>query len=657
MTDTTTRPYRGKVLWVDLESGACREEIIPEEVYRQYLSGLGLAAYLLYRDLPPGVDALGPANILGFVSGLLTGTGSLFTGRWMAVAKSPLTGTWGESNCGGRLSPAIKQCGYDGIFFTGSSPEPVLLVVDADGPRLEPAGDLWGCDTIETETALLARYAGGPKPAVACIGPAGERQSLISGISHDFGRFAARAGLGAVMGSKRLKALVLAGARPIAAADPATIKRLSKRCSRYYLTSWPLPPARFLPYLGTLVSKFPLGFPLDGLIEVAVFKRWGTAGTYGMAVEWGDAPIKNWAGSNEDYPVKMARGVDPEQIFQQEERKYFCYSCPLGCGGICKYGPEGREIHKPEYETLMAFGGLQLNNDLETLFEINDRLNRAGMDSISAGGTIAFAMECYEKGLLTEADTGGLALRWGDAQVALTLVEQMIAREGFGALLADGVKRAAAQLGERAAEAAIHAGGQELAFHDPRLDPGFALHASVEPNPGRHTAGAQVYYEMYRLWTRCPELPRPKLLYRKRSKYTSSPEMAAQAVAASCYTQLYNAAGLCMFGAFLGVDRLPVFEWLNAALGWELPPEAYMQIGKRIQTLRQLFNLREGVDPTALRANPRVLGIPPLREGANKGRTIALDQMIRDYYAAIGWDPETGVPLPETVQALGLREK
>jgi aldehyde:ferredoxin oxidoreductase len=649
-----TKPYRSKVLWVDLTNGTFRIETIPEEIYRTYLSGAGLAAYLLYRDLQACADPLGPENILGFVSGMLTGTGSLFTGRWMAVAKSPLTDTWGEANCGGRFSPAIKQCGYDGIFFTGISPRPVYLYVDNAGPRLVEASDLWGQETGATEETLLRRSPKGQKPAVACIGPAGEKLSLIAGICHDLGRCAARAGLGAVMGSKRLKAVVLAGSWPIGCADPVSMERLSRRCASYYQRRLPMPGSKVLPYLGAFVNKFPLGFPIDGLIEVLVFKKWGTVGTYQMSVEWGDAPIKNWAGSNRDYTIQTSAGVDPGKVLEMEERKYACYACPLSCGGICKFGPQGRETHKPEYETLMGFGGLQLINDLETLFEIHDRLNRAGMDSISAAGTIAYALECYENGIITKEDSGGIDLRWGQANATLEFLDKMIAREGIGDLFADGVKKACERLGGGGSEGAIHAGGQEPAFHDPRLDPGFALHASVEPAPGRHTTGAQIYYEMYRLWKRCKNLPRPPRLYSKQSRYHTSPVMAQKAVAISCYTQLYNAAGLCFFGALLGADRLGFFEGLNAALGWELKPEEYLEIGRRIQTLRQMFNLRQGVDPKSTHISPRLLGLPPQQAGANKGRSIALDGMIHDYYQAIGWDPETGIPLKESMAALGL---
>jgi aldehyde:ferredoxin oxidoreductase len=648
-----SKPYRGKILWVDLSSGTCCDETVPDNIYEQFLSGLGLAAAVLYPRIPAGADPLGPQNTLGFVSGLLTGTGSLFTGRWMAVGKSPLTGTWGDANCGGYFSPAIKQCGYDGIFFSGISPQPVSLVVDAAGARLCDASDLWGKDTVETEAALLAQYTNGHKPAVACIGPAGERLSLISGISHDFGRMAARSGLGAVMGSKRLKAVVLGGVHPIQCADMPAMRRLSDRCGRFFRFKYSAPPAGWLPAMGGLMRDLPLAVSLDGLISMMLFQKWGTGGMNQMSVAWGDAPVKNWAGSNRHFSARQTASLNPDRVIDREMRKYHCYSCPLGCGGICSFN--GGETHKPEYETVMAFGSLLLHNDLEMIFEINERLNRAGMDSISAGGTVAFALECFERGIFTAHDTQGVNLTWGDPQAILWLVDKMIAREGLGDLLADGACRAAARLdGHYDGQSAIHAGGQEIAMHDPRLDPGYGLHASVEPTPGRHTTGAQTYYDMYRLWTRVKGLPRPALFSSKAEKFRSGKKLIDAAVATSCYTQLYNGAGLCMFGAFLGADRLPIFEWLNAATGWQRTPQEYMEIGRRIQTLRQMFNIRQGIDPRSLKISRRAVGLPPQTEGANRGRTVELDEMMYDYWRAIGWDENSGIPLPETIEALGL---
>ncbi|MBE0698326.1 MAG: aldehyde ferredoxin oxidoreductase C-terminal domain-containing protein, partial [Anaerolineaceae bacterium] len=326
-----------------------------------------------------------------------------------------------------------------------------------------------------------------------------------------------------------------------------------------------------------------------------------------------------------------------------------------------------KESHKPEYETVLAWGGLLLNEDLDSIFAINDRLNRAGMDSISTGGTVAFAIECAEQGLLTAEDLDGLDLGWSKSKSIQVLLERMIAREGIGNLLADGSKKAADRLNTRAKtnptimtkpdaeKFAVQAGGQELAMHDGRNDPGFTLHAVVEPMPGRHTNGSQLYYEMFQLWTRIPGLPKAKKLYLKSDKYTASLEQAAAAVACSRFSQVMNGAGLCLFGAFIGVNRLPAFEWLNAASGWDLQPADYMQIGARIQALKQLFNAREGL---SLRhtINPRAVGTPPLKSGANRGRSLDLDRMVRNYWLVSGWDPENGMPLPDTINTLGLRE-
>ncbi|MDX9864657.1 MAG: aldehyde ferredoxin oxidoreductase C-terminal domain-containing protein, partial [Anaerolineaceae bacterium] len=255
------------------------------------------------------------------------------------------------------------------------------------------------------------------------------------------------------------------------------------------------------------------------------------------------------------------------------------------------------------------------------------------------------------------ADTDGMLLPWGNSEAILWLVDKMIQREGIGDLRAAGAARAASRLGGgHVGQSAIHAGGQELAMHDPRLDPGYGLHASVEPTPGRHTTGAQTYYEMYRLWKRVPGLPRPALLSSKAKKFRSGKDVIASAVATSCYTQLFNGAGLCMFGAMLGADRLPIFEWLNAATGWQRTPQEYMEVGRRIQTLRQMFNIKQGIDPRSLKASRRAIGLPPQTEGGNRGRTVALNEMMRDYWRAIGWDENTGVPLEETIEALELKK-
>ena len=655
------RGYMGKILWVDLTQGKLKEEVLEEDVYERFLSGMGLAAYILYQTIPPMADPLGPDNILGFVPGLLTGTGSLFTGRWMAVGKSPLTGTWGEANCGGTFAPAIKQCGYDGIFFKGISEKPVYLYADHAKAELRDASGLWGRDTFET-IEILTENTNGKKPSVACIGPAGERRSLISGIVNDQGRMAARSGLGAVMGSKNLKAVVLAGSKRIIPHDRKEMHRLSKNCNQWVQflkiphCSWISNfLSRISKFLGVFMGFSPLQMRMDGILYKSLLQKWGTTGTNLVSIKMGDSPIKNWKGSSRDLGPKWLESVDPDLLQKSVHVKYHCYSCPLGCGSILETNGQ-HSLCKPEYETVLSLGGLLMNQNMESIILINDLLTRAGMDTISAGGTAAFAIECFEKGILTSADTGGLELKWGNTRDLIQLFEQMIARQGFGDRLANGSKIVAVHLGMNSIQYAIQAGGQELPMHDGRRDPGFALHSTVEAAPGKHSMGSQLYYEMFKLWEKLKDLPKVRMFYLKSSKYKANKAKTVSAVACSCYTQLFNSAGLCMFGAFLGASRLNFFEWLNAATGWEKTPEEYMEIGKRIQTLKQAFNILHGVDPRALKVSERAIGNPPLEEGPNEGRKIPLDQMMMDYWEEIGWNPETGKPTRITLERLGLMQ-
>lgn len=644
--------YMGKILTVDLTVGDIKEEIIPDDVYEKYLSGMGLAAYILYNRIPSGADPLGPDNILGFVSGLLTGTGSLFAGRWMVVGKSPLTGGWGDANCGGNFSPAIKRCGYDGIFFKGISDKPVYLYIEKGKAQLRDASHVWGRDTVEAEKMLLEETAGNSR--VALIGPSGEKLSLISGISNDGGRMAARSGLGAVMGSKKLKALVLKGARRIPVHNREGIKKLSQKCNKWVQFQPPFIPGSMTSYVGALMRVMPTVLAQDGMLYKILLRKWGTVSLNQMSIEMGDSPIKNWKGSNEDFGPKKSVTTNPDVFTDREMMKYHCYSCPLGCGGICSMTGKYSETHKPEYETVLALGGLCMNEDVDSLFYLNEALNRAGMDTISAGATAAFAIECYEEGILTKKDTDGLELTWGNAGAIIALIDKMISREGIGDILADGSRIAARKIGKGSERFVVHAGGQEPAMHDSRNDPGFALHYSVEPTPGRHTIGSGLYYEMFQLWKKIKGLPKVGPLYFKGSKYVVDEEKAVKAAACSKFVNVLNGAGLCLFGSFLGAKRIPTFDWLNAATGWNKTPEEYMGIGERVQTLRQAFNIKHGIEPKDFKISDRAVGKPPLSGGANKGRTVDIDKMMEGYWGQFGWDTSTGKPGAECMEKLGI---
>jgi aldehyde:ferredoxin oxidoreductase len=649
--------YLGKILLVDLGAGKIEEKAVPDVVYEEYLSGIGLAAYYLYRMIPAGADALGSENVLCFVSGLLTGTGSLFTGRWTAAAKSPLTGTWGDANGGGFFSPAIKRCGYDGIFFTGISEKPVYLYANGDTAELRDAGHLWGKDAVEAEEMLIAENS--PTLRAAVIGKAGEKLSLISGICTDRGRIAARSGLGAVMGSKRLKAVALDGKKLIIVHDAVGIKNLSKKCGKNVPSEFPL-PGRVVALLGVAMRILPIAMRTDGKLVLSLSRKWGTVSLNQASIAWGDSPIKNWLGSNEDFDLERSAPFNPDEINKCEKSKYRCYSCPLGCGGICALEGKYKETHKPEYETMLSLGGLCMNTDVDSIFYLNELLNRAGMDSISAGATVAFAMECWENGVLTKEDTGGIELSWGNADAMKAVIEKMIAREGIGDILADGSRAAADKIGrakpgidEEIHRHLVHAGGQELPMHDGRNDPGFALHYSVEPTPGRHTIGSLTYYEMWQLWESFAGLPKPPMFYQKNSRFKSAAEKAVVAAANSKFINVINGSGLCLFGSFLGIKRMPIFAWLNAATGWHKSPEEYLKIGERIQTLKQAFNVKQHIEPVTLRISDRALGRPPLLSGANKGRSVDIEDLTSEYWAQFGWD-ENGKPTEETMEKLGI---
>ena len=649
--------YIGKVLFVNLSNGEIHSEVVPDEVYEQYLSGVGLGVHTLYQRIPAGADPLGPDNMLGFVSGLLTGTPSVVTGRWMVVCKSPITGGWGDSNCGGTFSPAIKQCGYDAIFINGKADQPVYLYIDHKTAEIRSAAHVWGVDAIEAEKILRKENRKIKKPNIAVIGTAGEKVSLISGIVNDGGRIAARSGGGAVMGSKNLKAVVLAGIKPIGCADPVAMKAISKELSiNIRKANMPVNGGIF-PLMGMVMGRMKRALPLDGMMVGMLMKKWGTISNNTLGITSGDSPLKNWGGSVVNYNRSFYKHLNPEKVMKIEARKYHCYACVIGCGGIVEVAKatngEFTESHKPEYETMMTFGGLVMNKNFNSILYINELLNRAGMDSISAGGTVAFAIECYENGVITKEMADGLELNWGNSRDILALVKKMIAREGLGDLLADGVKVAAKKLRVTDKPYAVTAGGQEPGMHDSRMDPLMGIHYSVDPTPGRHTIGSGQYYDMLHLWEKVSWAPKSGI-YLKSEEYVPSEKVALKTVAMSCYKELVDGSGGCLFAMVMGVSHWKFFEWLNAATGWQKTPDEFMVIGKRIQTLRQMFGVKHGIDPTTFKMSSRMAGEPPLKTGPNKGKTVPIKEMMQEHWKAYGWDTHTGIPTRATISELGM---
>ena len=652
--------WMGKVLWVDLSAGDWEEQEVDESLVKSYLTGYGLAAKLIFDRTEAGIDPLGPDNILGFAAGLLTGSSALFSGRYMTVGKSPLTGGWGDANSGGTLAPEIKKCGYDAIFFLGQSPKPVYLLIDGDAISLEDASELWGTDAFEAEAKILER-TGNKRLKVASIGQAGEALSLISGIVNDKGRIAARSGLGAVMGSKKLKAIALRGTQKIGVADRPRMKALNKAFKGFLDSESILYPStprlgKTLGLAGRLTWKLKI-FPRDdALAWRAILKRYGTMGVTSMSAQNGDSPVKNWSGTgHHDFPAARSRKISDEALLKYQDKRYGCIYCPVKCGGIHKIeqGPHAMEwTHKPEYETLCMFGTLLLIDDLFAIYKANELCNAYGLDTISVGSAIAFATEAFERGLLSTEDTGGLVLRWGDADVMLALIHKIAAREDIGDLLADGVKIAAEKIGRGAPEFAIHAGGQELPAHDPRYDPGFAVTYAAEPTPGRHTVTSLGFAELQEVDVRF--LGKRAFLTGKKKRYEAHGKGEFLKMG-SVLSQVGNGAGLCLFGLQLG-EPMPLFEYLNATTGWDWSDEEWMAAGERIQNIRHAFNQREGIRIEDTRCAARAVGSPPLARGPNAG--IAIDEvtMLREFFEAYGWRYPSGEFNEERLRALGQTE-
>ncbi len=643
-----------KILLVDLSQGTVDEATPPPAVYRDYLGGCGLGVRLLYDRMSPGADPLGPANVLGFVPGLLNGAGVPFGGRFTVVGKSPLTGGWGEANCGGHFGPVLRAAGLDGLFVAGVSPRPVYLLIDDDRAELRDAGQLWGLDTVETERRIKGDVGRGVQ--VVSIGPAGEARSLIAALITDGGRAAARSGLGAVMGAKRLKAVAVRGSRRLPVHDRKELARLSREYARIFRGEASRPSRllfrlgrAFAPVMRRLRMK-PSGGPTEAIVHV--YREYGTCSGVALGTEIGDAPVWNWRGVGaRDFPLDRSLHISDDAVIQHQVKRYHCRYCPVGCGGIVRVEGERYGVqqgHKPEFETLLAFGPLLLNGDLESIIEINSTCDRYGLDTISTGATVAFALECAEKGLIERRIAHGVELSWGDAEAIVELVRRIARREGVGDLLADGVKRAAERIGKGSDLFAMHVGGQELPMHDSRYEPLLGLAYLVDPTPARHnTASSGVF-----------DVPSLREVFDAQGvsvpgRYEYGGKGALLALL-NRYLQVVNCAGLCMFSLLMG--RPPVREWINAATGWSLGLEDLLRVGHRVQVLRHAFNLREGIRPDARSLPPRAVGRPPLEEGPLSGVTLDVETMRRDYFRAMGYDEATGVPTGELLVLLGLSQ-
>ena len=645
--------FMGKYLVVNLTDGSTETVELPEGFYKKYLTGYGLGAAIIAERQKPGIDPLAPESHLGFCSGLLTGCGLPFTGRFMAVGKSPLTGGWGDANAGGFLSREIKRTGYDAVFFTGRAPQPTWVHVTDNGVDLKDASSLWGKDINDTEAAIKEEL-GTKNIQIASIGMAGEKLSLISGIATDKARIAARSGLGAVMGSKNLKAVSFKGSTQISVARPDEVKALNSDFLKEFKKDANLGDklaVRFLNFLSKLVASSPLKPPATNGNVKLIFSKWGTPGLTMFSGMTGDTPVKNWGGTPAtDFTFESIEKLAGETVIKRQKKRYACQSCPLACGGKVDVpsGPyQGSEGHKPEYETIACFGALVLNEDLDAIIEINEMCNRAAIDTISAGGIVAYAIECFENGLIDTEATGGLELTWGNKNAIIKLLDMIIKREGLGDTLADGVRAAVKKIGQASEQYAMHAGGQELPMHDSRNDPGWALTYQTEPTPGRHTIASYVDADLRSGKEQFPEIKRML-----KAAKTKQGKKVSINTATCIYTQIINGCGVCIFGP--DTIHYPIVDFLNAVTGWDLSADEYFKTGKRILHLRKAFSAREGVRPADSKLPPRAVGSPPLTDGPLKGITVDMDSLEKDLNDLLGWDPATGSPTAETLKEMEL---
>jgi aldehyde:ferredoxin oxidoreductase len=614
------RGFIGKVLFVDLTSGKVKEELFEQGIYRDFLGGYGLGVRILYERMKPNSDSLGPDNIIGFAPGVLTATGAPMSSRYEVVAKSPLTNAWAQANSGGYFGRELKKAGYDALFFTGISPRPVYLFIHEDKVELKDAGHLWGKDTVETEK-ILRNELDDTLIRVSCIGPSGESLSLISCVMNDRGRAAARSGVGAVMGSKRLKAVAVRGNTMAAVADPERVKTLRRN------------------YLKSIRESQD--------VRLNTFKNYGTCGSFLQSLTMGDAPIKNWSLTGiEAFPT--AEKIHKDNVTKYLVKRFACADCPIGCGGIVRIegGPYSLpEGHKPEYETLASFGSLCLNDDVESIIKANDMCNRYGLDTLSAGHTIAFAIECYENNIIGRQETDGIELTWGNAPAIVAMLGKLGRREGFGDILADGVKRAAERIGRGADRYAMHIGGQEPGCRDPRLIPTRGVGYIADPAPGRHTA-TTLQMMIGKGVSSYPELQIPREL-----------EGVALDVVANKYQAMVSSAGLCFFGLRPGSTAYPVTDFISAVSGWDFTIEEGLKAGHRIQTLRQAFMIREGISPNTFRLPERMS--KPLPESPFARKAHDFDALKSSFYEAMGWGGQgakAGEPTEGTLKELGLDE-
>ncbi len=612
--------FMGKILRVNLDLHEIIEETPNETDMRLYLGGSGLGSKYLIEEVPKGIDPLGSENKLIFMTGPLTATPSPSTGRFSVLAKSPLTGAWGHANSGGFWGRDFKKGGYDGLIFEGKSPEPVYLVTDDDNVELLDAKDLWGKSSSETTAILKEKH--GKDFNVVCIGIAGENLVSYAGIMNDvnkpnWGRSAARCGLGAVMGSKRLKAIVSRGTKKVKVADVEGYREAARDRFDWVNQSF-----------------------LKMTLEV-----YGTAAILDLVNVKGGLPTRNWQLGEFSGADDINGTAINESILVDRKA---CYACPIACGRISeiKTGKYASKGEGPEYESIGALGSMCEIDNLEAITQAHFLCNEYGLDTISAGNTIGFAMECFEKGILTKEDTDGLEIKFGDPDVMIELVQKIAKKEGkIGKLLAEGAKSMSEKLGKGSEDFAMHVKGLELPAYDSRAAKITGLAYATANRGGDHITAfieGPAFMSMPFLIVDDVEIGDELQELPETTKFVKEFEDAFG---------VFDAIGGCKFmGMVLTAD-----DWADLIaklMGWDFSADDFRKTGERIYNLQKAFNVREGfsrADDTL----PKRLLKEPLPDGPAKGQVVNLEPLLDAYYEFRGWDSD-GKPTPEKLKDLEL---
>jgi aldehyde:ferredoxin oxidoreductase len=525
-----------------------------------------------------------------------------------------VTGGWNDSNSGGFFGPELKKSGYDAVFVSGAAERPVYIWINDGKVEIRDAAKLWGKDTVDTFASLVAE-TGEKRLRASLIGPAGENLSLMAVIMNEEHRAAGRGGPGAVMGAKKLKALAVRGTKDVPVADMEKLRAVNRA-----------------------IKEAAQNGPTAHLVKL--FSRLGTGVATSASILSGDTPVKNWSGAGSvDFGTEKAHKLDAFVMDQKYRRKKFaCSDCIIGCGAgyEVKDGKWPLErTFRPEYETMGAFGALLLNDDVESIIKCNDICNRYGLDTISVGSTVAWAAECYERGVFSKEEMDGIELTWGNADAMVGITQAIADHTGIGRILSLGSATAAAKLGKGAGYLQT-VRGIELPMHDPKLAPGYARTYYTDPTPGRHVKGG----------THPNQAVKPD-----RYDYHDT---GARDLKMTSSNEILQLSGLCLFSAFIMRDMAP--KLLEAVTGVAVDEVAQIAILKRTMGIRHAFNIREGIDPFAVDMPKRSVGDPPQEAGPLKGIAVDYKLLARNFFAAMEWDVDTGKPKRESLEALGGME-